>query len=335
MINANGENEIVLVYSETKDNNFNRWKELAELADKSSIDHLIILDKTATKQISNYFERNKLVVTKIYLLQTDLNESLARSLMRIELDVNQWIFQIHDDDNWYGTLNHELLAGKPDVVLFEFRGTVILDPIPTRQIWPPIRIQFSLVSWQVWSNLLSFAKEQSYAIGSSIDFVLYKIANCFSQPIYSSKFGYIYQNKRWMDKELASSALRAIASIDGWGYWKSPIMPIIGRALDCFCLARSNIGQEIGFHQPQSRFAISMLRLTFSYTSQNFWRMIRIKTRGENLLLDFEPALFWTLVRLCIPYCDKLKLKAIEALKPQVSPSMIPRLDYWISQISN
>lgn len=239
--------EIVLVYVDTADSNQLRWESLVRLVKKSEIKRLVVVDKSTSKNLTRFIGLQTLQCI-VKIIQSSVSENLPQTWTKLELKSNEWIIQFHEDDNWLGRLSSSVLSGKSDVVLLPFAISIkgkLQNERKGRNL--PNRIMFSLISARVWHTYQQFALTMQNQVGTSTDYILYKIAQCFSITEVMTDFKYVYSADNWKSKFKSRKKLSNFSRLDGWGLLSSFEALFVGRALDCLAFANTEAGRIIGF----------------------------------------------------------------------------------------
>ncbi len=238
--NRRGINGIVLLLPLTRVNaqSKDKWGEVVLLAKRSNIQALVVLDKTPNKEASLYFSDNfKSNDIDLYLLQRNSTEAIYDSQAFIRIEDKLWIIQLHDDDEWNGTL--KVPSDVDQTVFFETAFLSRNGKSKTRiatEVSPPARINFSLVPAPVWNRFIEFIHEQGGHIAGSADATLNLATRLSCSKADSDDFEYIYDNRHWNGSHSSSQHLMRLAKEDGWGRLASPEIAVLNRTIDNLCV---------------------------------------------------------------------------------------------------
>lgn len=227
---------IVLLFPVTRigEHAINKWNQLVLLCNKSKITSLVVIDKTANREALNFFSNQEFIGNfDIWILIRPASEAIYDSQKYIKLNEKSWIIQLHDDDEWDGSL--ELKNVTNDQVAFQFpffvgtkvehRSNYLFDNLPSR-------INFTLIPSFVWNRFTNFIEAQSGHIAGSADATLNMVVRDICVISNLDDFCYFYNIRHWKDDKLSRIHLTELSKSDGWGTFSSPEIAVINRTLD-------------------------------------------------------------------------------------------------------
>lgn len=234
--NSSGKPEIVLIFPITRDGQESKtkWQAAIDFVHDSNIENFIVIDKTSQGSATKFFmEKFNLEEKKLYVLPRSIKESHYESLGGIEVDNNCWVMQLHDDDDWEGSV------ALPDNVKpsASYYSRFFMSQKPGRffeqfDFTTPGRINFILVPSQIWNKFSLFIEDQNYHVAGSLDATLNQMVQLSTELLPIRNFSYYYDNHNWANRKSSQVSLNKLASSDGWGEWASIDIALFGRLLD-------------------------------------------------------------------------------------------------------
>ena len=211
-----------------------KWARVIDIIERSKANALIIIDKTPNGEASVFFRKNfDLSDSDLYVARRSLNEAIHDSQGFINLDKNLWILQIHDDDEWDGIPYIPESADKLDFFEVDFyiegkdgRRKAGADDSP------PARVIFSLLPALIWNRFAEFIKQEGGHVAGSVDSTLNLVTRLSCRRSQISGFTYVYDDRHWSDRKIATKHLLKLASEDGWGRFTSVEISLVNRSID-------------------------------------------------------------------------------------------------------
>ena len=230
--------EIVLIYPIIRSDkqSIANWQKLLVFFNKSSINSLVVMDKTETNIAIDYFNQNFTDNDKhLYLMPRSRDDTLFDTAGEVELDENMWIIQIHDgNDEWRGDINPSILVDVNTVYFSDyFKYSLENSPVMQEDFSMPNRIVFSLVPSNLWNVFVRFIQDQKHHVAGSSDFTLNYMAKVFAKFQYFQGYSYYWNEENWISRRIATIHLKKLAQADGWESFSSPEVAIIARTIDC------------------------------------------------------------------------------------------------------
>ena len=227
---------IVILFPMTRemDKNLRRWQEIISTVNKSKVAALVLIDKTPFRQATNYFvEKEKEILSDIYIIQRPRTEPIHDSQSRVRLDDNLWIIQLHDDDEWDGVL--EVPIGTIEHSIIKTNFTVVNNGSKTNienSNWPDCRSIFSLLPTKVWNRFRDLIIAQGGHVAGSIDSSLNLAVSLINPNLINLDFRYFYDNRHWQSKRLSKAHLIQLTKEDGWGKFATVDISLVSRVID-------------------------------------------------------------------------------------------------------
>lgn len=214
--------------------NSRRWKKLISTANDSEVSALILIDKTKDYHATDFFmEHRKEINSDLVILQRPHDEPTHDSQSFIRLDKGLWILQMHDDDDWTGSINlpdhiNEMTVFRTQFTIVNGRKSTLVQGIET----PDCRAIFSILPSQVWNQFASFIQDQGGHVAGSIDSSLNVVVSKIEPSVFIETFNYIYDNRHWDKRRNANKQLRKITEEDGWDGFATIEISLVGRTID-------------------------------------------------------------------------------------------------------
>ena len=214
--------------------NLGRWKKLISTVNNSEVSTLVLIDKTHNYQATEFFIENQDAITPdIVVFQRSRDEPTHDSQAFIKLSKGLWILQMHDDDDWNGSVNLPKNLDEMTVVRTQF--TIIngrkVEKVSSFEK-PDCRSIFSILPAPVWNHFASLIKEQGGHVAGSIDSSLNLVVSILEPHLLLENFNYFYDNRHWGKRRNANKQLRKITEEDGWGRFASIEVSLVARAID-------------------------------------------------------------------------------------------------------
>jgi hypothetical protein len=234
--NINNEKNIVILFPMTRslESNSTRWQSLITTANSSDVGTLVLIDKTASYQATRYFaERQAGIKPHVVILQRPRTEPTHDSQRLIKLDAGLWIIQMHDDDDWEGSLTIPKTSNLNTIFRTNFS---LVGPDGTLNAensdWPDCRSIFSLLPSDVWNRFAALISAQGGHVAGSIDSSLNIAASLIRPQELVQNFRYIYDNRHWQSKKLSRQHLAKLTIEDGWGEFSTVEISLVSRVID-------------------------------------------------------------------------------------------------------
>ena len=210
------------------------WKKILEILESSGVSSLVILDKTPNKEATYFFNESfKFDFINLYIVRRPPTEPIYDSQACISIDSRLWILQLHDDDEWNGSLVIPEDASEFDLFSTNFYFENRLDGKTIG--WdesPPARINFTLVPNTVWNRFTEFIRAQGGHAAGSVDSTLNLVSRLICEHRQISTFNYYYDNRHWKNRRKASKNLTVLAEQDGWARLASVEIQLLNRNID-------------------------------------------------------------------------------------------------------
>lgn len=231
--------EIIVVFSETLDNNHATWNSVFRLVKNSEVAELVIVDKSKSLGCTAYFSaamENGLA--RLRIENRDITESLENTLLRIRLKRNQYIIQLHNDDKWEGAISKDVLSELSKIVYLGF-GLIPSErrfrPNPSKDLNLPCRVYFSLIRFDVWNELIDYMNYLGNA-SSTFDHLISYYLQEFQAYKTKGSFTYYYNDSNWRNSHQARKKLVKLSFNEGWAFMSSPEVQMLGLSIDKLCL---------------------------------------------------------------------------------------------------
>ena len=236
VINLNAEPSLVFLLPITRISDTARanWAKILEILETSEVTSLVVIDKTPKKEATLYFRESfKFDDIDLYILDRPSSEPIYDSQGYVTIDNGLWILQLHDDDQWTGSLALPKNAQEYDLFSTNFYFTSNSNSESVH--WdesPPARINFTLLPSQVWNQFANFIRSQGDHAAGSVDYTLNLVSRliCRHQSIVT--FNYHYDNRHWQNRRQSSKNLRKLAIQDGWSGLASVDIQLLNRNID-------------------------------------------------------------------------------------------------------
>lgn len=234
--NLSREPKIVLIFPITREMKGypERWQEVIEFVQRSNIETLLVVDKTAQGSATDFFMKSFNANGKrLIVLPRSIKDTLFDSVGEIELDQNMWIIQLHDDDSWNGSISLPPTVDAETVYSYDFylhsrnKGLVqILD------FSMPNRIVFSLVPSKIWNRFSQLVRDENYHVAGSFDYTLNGMAQLSCRFRGLTGFSYNWKDDNWDSLKRSTVHLTHLAQKDGWAELSSPEIANFNRSID-------------------------------------------------------------------------------------------------------
>ena len=346
----NGKN-IVILFPMTRglDVNSTRWQSLIATANNSDVGTLVLIDKTASYQATKYFlEKQKRIKPNLMILQRPRTEPIHDSQRFVKLDAGLWIIQMHDDDDWEGSLSIPETSNLKTIFRTNFS---LVDQNGVSNIensdWPDCRSIFSLLPSDVWNHFAALISAQSGHVAGSIDSSLNIAASLIRPQELLQNFRYIYDNRHWQSKKLSKQHLAKLTQEDGWGEFSTVEISLVSRAIDGLSsliffsdfypdsVLQAQLEYWIKATKPNLlKIPVKQLTIFLLTLLENLLQFIRIAPILVGIIhskLIYHRILLWTWkAKNLNDY-----LKVIEVLNSLDFLALLkPRFDFWIAQLS-
>lgn len=259
--NSSGQPEIVMIFPITRDVSASpeKWRQVLDFLAKSQIQTLLVIDKTDDNSAKDYFFNHFQFKDKqLLVFPRSLGDTLFDTLGEIVLDKNMWVIQLHDDDDWSGTVK---LPANPDLQTV-YHGDFFLRSeskglIKFLDFSMPNRIVFSLVPTALWNQFTSLIQAQNYHVPGSFDFTFTHMARLACKFEYRPGFSYEWKDDNWSSRKKSKNQLIGLAERDGWECWASPEIANFNRSVDSL-VALSFLGDSLDANSWKSEIVCSL-----------------------------------------------------------------------------
>jgi len=211
-----------------------KWQQIVKLCNDSQIAGLVVIDKTPDQDArkffySQQFEQNH----NVWIIMRPSTEAIYDSQKYIKISPNSWIIQLHDDDEWDGSLR--LLGGGQELAAFQvqfFVGSKLKYSKSKNYDELPARVNFTLIPSLVWNRFTSFIESQSGHIAGSADATLNMVVRDVCSLSNNMEFIYYYNIRHWRNNRAGKLHLTQLSREDGWKQFSSPEIAVINRTID-------------------------------------------------------------------------------------------------------
>ena len=211
-----------------------KWQQIVKLCNDSQIVGLVVIDKTPNQDArkffcSQQFEQNH----SVWIIIRPSTEAIYDSQKYIKISPNSWIIQLHDDDDWDGSLR--LSDSSQNLVAFQvqfFVGSKSKHSKSKNYGELPARVNFTLIPSLVWNRFTGFIESQSGHIAGSADATLNMIVRDVCSLSSNMEFRYYYNIRHWRNNRAGKLHLTQLSREDGWELFSSPEIAIINRTID-------------------------------------------------------------------------------------------------------
>jgi hypothetical protein len=236
VINLNAEPSLVILLPITRTSNTARanWAKILEILETSEIKSLVVIDKTPKKEATLFFRESfKFDEIDLYILHRPSSEPIYDSQGYVTIDNGLWILQLHDDDQWTGSLALPKDAQEYDLFStnFYFTSNSNSESINWDES-PPARINFTLLPSQVWNQFANFIRFQGDHAAGSVDYTLNLVSRLICRHRSIVTLDYYYDNRHWQNRRQSSKNLRKLAIQDGWSGLASVEIQLLNRSID-------------------------------------------------------------------------------------------------------
>ena len=211
-----------------------KWQQIVKLCNDSKITSLVVIDKTPNQDALKFFSRQKFEQNhSVWILIRPTKEAIYDSQKFIRISPNSWIIQLHDDDEWDGSL--QLFDHNQTLAAFQvgfFVGSKSKHTKSKNYDELPARVNFTLVPSLVWNRFTSFIESQSGHIAGSADATLNMIVRDVCLLSSNLEFSYYYNMRHWHNDRAGKIHLTELSREDGWKHFSSPEIAVINRTID-------------------------------------------------------------------------------------------------------
>ncbi len=234
--NSSGQPKIALIMPITRSGSSSesKWRAALSFVESSKIEFLVIIDKTNDGSATNFFmEHFTLSDRTLYIVPRSITESHYESLGSIQLEENIWTMQLHDDDDWEGSV---ALPNPIDPCTAYYSRFFIKNQsnnfIEEDDFLYPARINFVLIPFHIWNKFAQMIQDQKFHVAGSMDSTLNTMVQVTCKFVAISDFLYFYDNHNWANRAAARRSLLKLTEIDGWGIWATVDIALFSRLLD-------------------------------------------------------------------------------------------------------
>jgi hypothetical protein len=263
--NSGGNSKCVLLLPITRSDELSRkkWQETLLILRTNEPIIIVIIDKTPNSEVKDYcLKRYPDYSEKLYVLCRPRSESVFESQKHVTLDMNLWITQIHDDDDWTGLPAIPKDAGKFDIYIYnvnklkriELEEQIVSGTLSTQEII------FGAVPSEIWNGFVSFLSAQGDPLADSLDSSLYLICDVFGKIQVGQGFSYTWNSDNWTNRAKAIRNLYSSTLKMGWGEYSGVNAALVHRVLDqisalsyCATIFKKTLSKEQILHTT-SRF---------------------------------------------------------------------------------
>ncbi len=330
--------------------NSGRWEKLISTVNESKVGTLVLIDKTENHHATDFFvEHKKFITSELVILQRPRDEPTHDSQTFIRLEHGLWILQMHDDDDWNGSIVLPLDLNEMTILRTQFtvvdgRKSVIAQNFNE----PDCRSIFSILPAPVWNHFAKMIQEQGGHVAGSIDSSLNLVVSKLEPSILIHNFNYIYDNRHWGTRRKANRQLRKITQEDGWGRFATIEISLVGRTIDGISSLiyfssflnkeqfESQLATWIKSTKPRTlRLRVKFIQLTFL----RIWiRLLKVTGMAKNLLDTIEHKYIYhsVLLKSWTGRDAEDYLEVVGLLLQQNSlASLYPRFSFWKAQLEH
>jgi hypothetical protein len=235
--NFDGDAKCVLLLPITRSDELSRkkWQETLQILKTNEPIIIVIIDKTFDLEVKDYcLERYPNNSEKLYVLCRPRSESIFESQKYVTLEMNLWITQIHDDDDWSGLPTIPKDADKFDTYIYnvnkvrriELEEQIVSGTLSTQDI------VFGAIPSEIWNGFVSFLWAQGDPLAGSLDSSLYLICDVFGKIKVGKGFSYTWNSDNWTNRDNAIRSLHSSTVKMGWGEYSGVNAALVHRALD-------------------------------------------------------------------------------------------------------
>jgi hypothetical protein len=211
-----------------------KWLQIVHLCNQSKIAGLVVIDKTPNNDALKFFSSQRFERShSVWILIRPSTEPIYDSQKYVKIPQDSWIIQLHDDDDWNGSLglpDHDQTLMAFQVQFFvgsksQHTNSKIYDELPAR-------VNFTLIPSVIWNRFTSFIESQSGHIAGSADATLNMVVRDVCLFSTFLDFSYYYNIRHWNNDRSGKTHLTDLSREDGWEHFSSPEIAVINRTVD-------------------------------------------------------------------------------------------------------
>ncbi len=244
----------------------NKYVELIELLNRSFFQVVVMIIKLQDRILIDQLVSSISSEIELHVLFRPTDESIFDSQKLVQLDLDMWILQIHEDAG----LMDEYDVGSPKINH--------LYP-NLEEVDQPNRHVFSLIPSLIWNRFTSFLNAQNCHVSYGSDIVLSEIVVDYGKIIPTPWIIYSYNNFKWSNSASKGTQRHAsnLVTMDKWGVYSSRFL--------FSALSKIEILMYTLWNKPNSKEDIfnfklvSLLRIFHSsFRFIFFWKLLNISS---------------------------------------------------------
>lgn len=218
--------KFVLLFPVRRMNSHSRvlWEKIAKLVNSNRNTRLILIDKTSGN-IATAFFVDVIPFEKLTFRQENPERGMFSSLSNLYISENEWVAQIHDDDDFGGSLefDEEISTNtllRPTICIKGKKPKSAID----EDDFPPAFILFSFLPANLWNQFIKYIDAQGANCSPALDVALSFAARSICSTRGLPGFNYEYSNDNWSNRISQFRSLRRYMVSDGWGALSNSIV---------------------------------------------------------------------------------------------------------------
>lgn len=264
---------IVCPFTKFTDKQEKLLSKIIRLASRDSVSRILLIDKTIDSKVEKAY-RNLVAYENVTCVVRSREESLFASLSCVNLNEGEWIGQIHDDDDFQGSLGFSRLTGAKEILRPTIKISSNEHPrlsTSLELVTSPAFILFSFLPSPIWNQFAGYIRAQGKNCSPALDVALSFITSLICEFKELETYTYIYNSDNWLGRFNRIMSIRRYMQFDNWGSFSGQVMAEFSNQMD-------KLGLAVWLEREQ--FASRGLRLApiaLDSLSPSKWHLYRIK----------------------------------------------------------
>ena len=254
----------------------NKYVELIELINRSFFQVVVMIIKFHDRILIDKLVSSFSSEIELHILFRPTDESIFDSQKLVQLDLNMWIMQIHEDDRV------KFLSDEVPGLMDEYDvGCPKINHLypNLEEVDQPNRHVFSLIPSLVWNRFTGFLNAQNCHVSYGSDIVLSEIVIDYGKIIPTPWIIYSYNNFKWSNSASKGTKRHAsnLVTMDKWGVYSSRFL---FSALSKIEILMYTLWNKPNYKEDIFNFKlVSLLRIFHSsFRFIFFWKLLNISS---------------------------------------------------------
>lgn len=194
------------------------WRKLSQLIQSPQVSHFYVVDKTTDGKAISFFSK-EIAKDKLTCITGTEDHSIFTSQCDISIASDEWIGQIHDDDDFEGAIEyfHRAPLNSAFVPIFRTQNGGTYRVLSSTEEQNPALALFSFLPAFVWNTFVEYIKAQKKNSSPALDVALNHVSSRVTEKITLTNYQYSYNSQNWANKRVRRRSVEKYMKKEGWG----------------------------------------------------------------------------------------------------------------------